>query len=105
MKRFILALLVAFSGASFAGVKGGFTAAEDAGIVTPDVATGVREFPRYNNDTNGAMVVCRYDDYERGGGCKNWRLLPDVVPKGKTYVGFRIVSRDYGYRQLELYWK
>lgn len=98
---FILLTLVTTFGC-FAAAKGGFTTA-DAGIVTPDVATGMTWFEIYGNDVEGNLIVCI--EKQLGGSCKTWVPLISRVPKGKTYVGFRVVSGGYGYRQLELYWK
>ena len=103
MKHFILASLLIASNA-YAGTTGGFTTS-DGGIVTPNVARGMRAFDHYNSDTNGDMVVCFYDDYSRGECKGGWKLAKNTVPAGTTYVGFRIVSRSYGYRQIEIYWK
>lgn len=104
MKKTITVLLAAlFAVNTYAGAKGGFTNG-DAGIVTPDMARGMRSFDVFHFDTNGDMVVCFYDDYSRGK-CQNWKPVKNVVPAGTTYVGFRVVGREYGYRQLEVYWK
>lgn len=98
-----LSLTLALS-ATQAASTGGYTTA-DAGIVTPDVATGMRVFTHYNNDVNGSMVICAQSP-ERNGACETgWKLLKDQVPGGRSYVGFRIVSGAYGHRHLELYWK
>lgn len=76
---------------------------EDAGIITPAVATGMRTFHRFNNDTNGNMVVCTEANF-RGDCDGKWVSIQSVVPKGRTFVGFRIVSGRYD-RLLEVYWK
>lgn len=87
-----------------AGATGGFTT-QEAGIITPDVATGMTAVTRYNYSSDGNMVWCPEDDMERGAKCKKWQSIQALVPKGRTYVGFRVVSGSYGYRQLEVYWK
>lgn len=79
------------------------TVGDDAGIITPAIATGMRTFENYNNDTNGNMVIC--PEYPRRGECKpGWVPIQSLVPKGRTFVGFRTVSGRYG-RLLEVYWK
>lgn len=87
-----------------AGAKGGFTNG-DAGIITPDVATGVRSFNEFSWDVNGDLVLCAKWTRGQDGNCVTWAYPATVVPKGRAYVGFRVVSRDYGYRQIEVYWK
>lgn len=106
MKHFILALILSIAASSaFSGAVGGFTAG-DAGIVTPDIALGMRHYERWNNDTAGGMVVCASPDHHvTRGGCDPWTPVAKVVPAGRTFVGFRIVSGAYGYRWLEVYWK
>lgn len=104
MKNFLL-ILALTSSLAHAGATGGFTDEPQTGIVTPEVATGMRAYNTFNNDTNGNMVICYKADENRSGGCNSWRLIQSEVPKGRTYVGFRIVSGSYGYRQLEIYWK
>lgn len=101
MKHILFALTLSLVPlAAVSGAKGRFTTA-DSGIVTPDIATGMRAYSRFNNDVNGNMVVCLPDNETRSGDCKPWTPIQSVVPAGKTYVGFRVVSR----RSLEVYWK
>ena len=42
-------------------------------LITPNVATGTQEFPIYNSDTDGNMVVCLYED--RGRIFGSWLLM------------------------------
>lgn len=99
----IAALLV--SSSAFAGATGGFTTA-DAGIVTPDVAVGMRSYEYFTfTENTGEMVVCDGDNYSRGKCDGGWKTLQSVTPARRQVVGFRIVSGPYGYRRLEVYWK
>lgn len=104
MKKLLLVFSALVATNSFAGATGGYTNG-DAGIVTPDMARGMRAFHYYTHDQNGDMVVCDFDDYSRGNCKGGWKLARSKVPPGNTYIGFRIVSREYGYRQIEIYWK
>lgn len=110
MNKFIFVLLCSLSSLSLAA-SGGHSYQSDTGIITPDVATGFKWFNNYNIDTNGDLVVCIHPTRFEDDGCAiidkkhSWRRVADVVPKGRTYVGFRVVSRDYGHRQLEVYFK
>ena len=44
-------------------------------LITPNVATGTQEFPIYNSDTDGNMVVCLYEDRGRIFGSRLLMLL------------------------------
>lgn len=103
MKRLTIACTLSLASSVIAAATNGFTAS-DAGIVTPDIAVGMRGFQYFNNDTAGNMVVC-FDEQKTRNGCERWTSLKSAVPAGRVYVGFRIVSREHGYRQLEVYWK
>jgi hypothetical protein len=116
MKHFLAALL-AMSGTAYAANAAnlGGTTPNTAGIVTVDMATGMRQFNAYTHDALGYMVVCvppAEPDFRGGkaecddGKYKNaWTRVHDTVPKGRTYVGFRIANGMYGGRLLEVYWK
>ena len=81
------------------------TNANILGIVTPDIATGVRTYSTFNNDSNGNMVVCLPDDTMGGGSCKEWRSIQSQVPNGKKYVGFSIIMSSSTNKQLYIWWK
>jgi hypothetical protein len=114
MKKFILAALVSlafFPTIAKSGAKPG-NVNDYSGIVTPDVAVSVRRFESYTISIHGDTVVCMGDYSGRSNTCETstgpnngWVPLAHAVPKGKTYVGFRVVSGAYGYRQIEIYWK
>jgi hypothetical protein len=94
------AISVYAKGSSHAGSN---NESQSGGIITPSVATGVKSFLFWTVNVNGDTVVCNYDDYYQGEcGKKNliWILLKDAVPKGKTYVGFRVSNH-----RIEVYWK
>jgi hypothetical protein len=105
----MILVAVAMSTAISVAAKGSshsqdYNASQSGGIITPSVATGVKSFLFWTVNVNGDTVVCNYDDYKSGEcGKKNlsWILIKDAVPKGKTYVGFRVSSGRY----IEVYWK
>ena len=105
-QTFILLISVWFSTVVNAATAAGYAPPEETGIVTPEIAVGVRSYEYYTHDTNGNMVVCESDNYSRNNKCDGgWKLLKDVVPGGRKFVGFKIVSRGYGYPRIEIYWK
>lgn len=110
-KTIIAATLTIFSSAVFAGAKPGDVNDSNTGIVTPDVATGFIVFEHYTYRTDGVMVVCKAPaERERGGKCEYqgktaWTEIQNSVPANRKYVGFRVVSGAYGYRQIEVYFK
>jgi hypothetical protein len=81
-----------------------------SGIITPDVATGGNIFYDFGVSTQGDILVCPRgaDRSWRDNTCLNakgenaWTRIQDIVPKGKTYVGFRF--RGNG-SSVEVYWK
>lgn len=79
---------------------------EGAGIITPEMAVGFTWFNRFTNDTNGFLVVCDEPNYTGYNGCKNWRRADSVVPAGRKYAGFRVLSDVYREKHLlQIYWK
>ena len=79
---------------------------EGAGIITPEMAVGFTWFNRFTNDTNGYLVVCDEPNYTGYNGCKNWRRADSVVPAGRKYAGFRVLSDVYREKHLlQIYWK
>ena len=108
MKNIIFIALITVCSTAFArsATNGASSSNVDStGIVTPNIATGMRQYEYFNNDTDGNMLLCEDENYSRGNCKGGWKHIESFVPSGKKYVGFRIVSRSYGYRQLELYWK
>lgn len=110
--KYLVILFCLFAQSTFAAAN--YAPTEDnTGIVTPNVATSAMWTQNYTLDSNGDIVVCpSYADYhQRNVTCltpdgKNaWKRMQDMVPRNRTYVGFRIVSASYGYRQLEIYYK
>lgn len=108
MKKTIASILllvpvIACAGSSTSSVP----ITENTGIVTPDIATGVRQYEYFNNDTNGNMVVCEENKYSltRGKCDDGWKNVITMVPYGKKYVGFKIVNVSYGYQRLQVWWK
>ena len=81
-----------------------------SGIITPDVATGGNIFYDFGVSTQGDILVCPRgtDRLWRDEKCLNAKgenartRIQDIVPKGKTYVGFRF--RGNG-SHVEVYWK
>lgn len=78
---------------------------ESHGIVTPDIATGMRIYSVFNNDTAGNMVVCTESDRGLGGSCNKWTRIQDVVPGNKIFVGFKIVTSSSSSTHIQVYWK
>lgn len=101
----LLPLLIISLSPVFADAKGAIGSVEDnnSGIITPDIATGMRSYTMYTSDVTGAMVVCPERTFS--GNCGGWLRLEQVVPRGRTLVGFRIISGVNGARELEVYWK
>jgi hypothetical protein len=96
------AISVSAKGSSHAGSD---NQSQSGGIITTSVATGVKSFIFWTVNVNGDTVVCNYGEYngrreECGDKNMSWRVLKDAVPKGKTYVGFRVSNH-----RIEVYWK
>lgn len=109
MKRMLLLVTLLLAVATTATAKGSshvYSQSTSAGIVEPDVATGMRKWSAWNNDTAGNMVVCMPDNYTwRNSFCTKWMLASSTIPIGKTYVGFRVVYQGSNSNYLEVYWK
>ena len=76
---------------------------DQTGIVTPDIATGFRQYEFFNNDTNGNMVICL--ESSNGPNCPGgWKSVSSVVPAGRTFVGIKVVNVAYGYQRLQVWW-
>ena len=110
MKR-LLTILLLISSPAF-GAAMGMDFNNNGDIVTPNVATGMLRTERFAVDTNGNMVYCptNFDYTPRKNTCTDgsrngWTLFKDSVPVGKTYVGFKSVSGNYGSQSIEIYWK
>lgn len=105
IKKFISLLLVAASSCYAGGSSQVSTSSQEStGIVTPDVATGVRRFYFWNHTTTGEMVVCFEDDRGMGGTCKKWTPITSVIPPGRKFVGFKLVGVG-GSTYIHIYWK
>ena len=111
MKKMIVLMMVLISPSTF-GAATGMDFNDSTGIVTPNIATGMIRTERFATDTNGNLVYCptNFEYTPRNSTCTDgsrngWTLLKDSVPYGKTYVGFKSISGDYGYHKLEIYWK
>ena len=74
---------------------------QETGIITPDVATALRQFRLWNYDTNGDLVVCLPENRATGGDCRLWTLARQAVPPGRAYVGFKLSPSS----ALQIYWK
>lgn len=93
---------------SWTGLASAATAAEPVatlaisptGIISPDVATGLKMFNAFRSDAAGNMEVCA--QLAEDQACR-WVKLRDQVPPGRTYVGFRRAAANQP--GLELYWK
>ncbi len=112
MFKFFAALALAVSTSAFAGAKPGDVNETNTGIVTPDVAAGVVVYQDHTRYPDGTMVVCmRPAEYSPRNGCQlnssqnAWTPMHLAVPPGRKFVGFKVVSREYGYRQIEVYYK
>lgn len=103
MKKFFSVLVCMIPLMSSAGAYE--TNANILGIVTPDIATGVRTYSTFSNDASGNMVVCMSEDVMGGGTCKQWQSIQSQVPSGKKYVGFNIVMSSSTNKQLYIWWK
>lgn len=76
-----------------------------SGIITPDVAVGFETFTHFKTNSDGYLVVCRNEHLDRGK-CNQWERAEAIVPKERSYVGFRVIQDLYTYRNLvEIYWK
>jgi hypothetical protein len=104
MKKLIVSLtMVALPFFAMAGAKPG-NMEDQTGIVTPDIATGFRQYTDFNNDTNGNMVICLESSY--GSKCPGgWKSVSSVVPAGRTFVGIKVVNGRYGSQLLQVWWK
>lgn len=78
-------------------------------IITPDVAIAHQKFEYHSLTADGQIVVCPKDaKFERTDTCQDyygknkWRLLKDVVPRGRTFVGYSI---DAYRNDVYVYWK
>lgn len=77
---------------------------EQTGIVTPDIATGFRQYEFFTNTTDGYMVVC--DEPSRSGKCDTgWKPVLSIVPTGRKFVGVKVVNAAGGYQRLQVWWK
>lgn len=109
----IFALLLCAPCIALAASKPGNVNDDTTGIVTPDIATSFLSTESFTNDANGDLVVCVPPSEKDGNTCnrdgmpKNygWVKASASIPKGKTYIGFKVVSGSYGYRRVEIYWK
>jgi hypothetical protein len=50
------------------------------------------------------MVICQAIDRGLSGKCNKWTPIQDVVPRGKQYVGFKVVPVGYS-THIQVYWK
>ena len=88
------------------------------GIITPNVSTGMMFTSIFAHNTSGDMVVCQSpNEYnQRANHCNvpdqsarvqntGWVPIQNVVPKGRQYVGYRVVHRSSYSSVLEIYWK
>ena len=107
MKKSIASFLLLVPIISWAGsATNSAPITDNSGIVTPDIATGFRQYEHFNNDTNGNMVVCESKKYSLGGKCDDgWKNVINMVPYGRKYVGFKIVNSMYGEQRLQVWWK
>lgn len=114
IKKLILATLLAVSLSAHAKGSSAVTSVEaTSGIVTPDIATDGLRTNRFSVTISGETVFCPLNatDYSpRDSTCMNgkhnaWVYARQMVPPGKTYVGFKIVSGAGGYTYYEIYWK
>lgn len=112
MKTLIASIMLAVSVASQAAPKY-IPTEESLGIVTPEVAEGMFRTSRIAHTKEGLLVVCRMSDSRNyvtdacsdSKGNSAWRSLPNSVPAGKKYIGFKSVSGEYGDHNIEVYWK
>jgi hypothetical protein len=88
--------------AAHAGAK--YQEVVETGIIPIEMATTVYSFSRYRPTQNG-MEVCFAEHYALRGGCSSWTPMLAAVPKGRTFVGWRIGHTDYGHRVLDIYFK
>lgn len=104
--------LPAFAGSSSMGID----YSSLSGIITPSIATDGFRTHRVARDPDGNLLVCPQFMWkaafrEVDGKCEDdagksaWVRPQNVPPPEKTYVGFRIVSGDYGRVYYEFYWK
>lgn len=108
-KLLCLFLLAGASTFSIAGAAPPVYYDNNNSIITPDRATGVYITSHFAIDSNGNLLICpataKYDWSDNtcliGKNIVSWLNIANSVPKGKTFVGFRINSRE----NIEIYWK
>lgn len=103
MRQNLAALTIALSAPALAASSTTPAFVDNSGIITPEIAVGMQRYDTFTADVNGRMVVCV--DYVRSECRSGWKEITTILPAGRKYVGFRVVSGHYGYRQLEVYWK
>lgn len=103
MKKLIIIASMIASSTVFAATTYVNTTPDNMAIITPDIASGVRRYVHFNNDTVGNMVVCEPDNYSYGK-CSLWEYLPAKVPRNRKYVGFTIITIK-ATQYLQIWWK
>lgn len=100
-------------GVSAVAGKTPVSTAESTGIVTPDIAVGAFTTGYFGYDSNGDIVVCNepsasWDWNKRTctiGKVNAFRTLAQSVPKGRVYVGFRMINMSGYGTKVEVYYK
>lgn len=111
-KKLLFAVLMTVSLCAYAG-KTPVSTAESTGIVTPDIATGAFTTGLFAYDSNGDILVCNepaasWDWSNRTckvGKTNAFRKLADSVPKGRVFVGFRMINMSGYGTKVEVYYK
>lgn len=106
MKKIILFVFsVLFALSAFAGTV--YVPYRDTGIITPDIATGFYRTSRFTTSGSGDILVCRDAHFHNWAdntctykGYNAWTLMTNVVPSGKSYVGFSVSNST-----LTIFWK
>jgi hypothetical protein len=104
MKKFvcILAILLTTTQA-MAASKSNARIEDNTGIVTPYIALGSfrvsDDYVTFN--TAGEMVIC--DNY--CNKAKKFTPFKDMIPIGRTYVGYKVSSCGYSDHCYDIFWK
>lgn len=121
MKNIIIGVILAVTAISASAAKvEDSTEAEIAstGIITPKIAVGVIHTTRIAYTSSGEIVVCPsvYDGRRvqylwSNEECTDpktrenrWVYPKDLIPKGKTYVGFKSYVQN-GSHVIDIFWK
>jgi len=97
-KLLAVALLVVMTNTFGKGIP---VQVEQTPIITPAIATGVMQIDTYRTypHKNGLLFCGWAFNYDRdtarcsdAQGYNAWQYLPQIIPRGSSYVGFSIIT-------------